>query len=233
MLDFANQHIEPLETALRAALPDNLGIALVPSVADPSDLSVEEARAVARAIPSRKQEFAAGRRAARQAAEALNLAYLDLPMAADRAPVWPKGMVGSISHTRDTAGALVSHADSYVSLGFDLEDRQTLVDALLDTILNKQERRWLDDLPGDRRDDAALAIFSAKESAFKCQYPITGAMLGFDAVTITFDRGISRFSAAFNPEIALGLPGNGLDGLAVVFGGKVMTAAFLPKAQSG
>ena len=49
----------------------------------------------------------------------------------------------------------------------------------------------------------ARALFSAKEAAFKCQFPLTGRMLEFDEIAVRFDVGRGTFEAEFvNGEVA-------------------------------
>src|ERR1700679_1440183 len=54
---------------------------------------------VARAVRSRQAEFFFGRLAARSVLAALNAPPGEVSVGASREPVWPPGIVGSISHT--------------------------------------------------------------------------------------------------------------------------------------
>lgn len=75
---------------------------VVVCVAEPAmyraELFPEEAVAVASAVTKRREEFAAGRAAARRALAALGVPAAPLPRGERRAAVWPKGFVGSITH---------------------------------------------------------------------------------------------------------------------------------------
>ena len=60
----------------------------------------EERGAVAKAVPKRVAQFTAGRVCARRALAQLgNTEPVPILMGEDRAPQWPAGYVGSISHT--------------------------------------------------------------------------------------------------------------------------------------
>ncbi|WP_352542194.1 hypothetical protein [Mesorhizobium sp. M0018] len=55
------------------------------------------------ALPLRGAEFLAGRAMADAALQALGQLTTEIPIGPDRAPVWPKGSVGSITHARGIA----------------------------------------------------------------------------------------------------------------------------------
>lgn len=164
-----------------------IGIAAVGSV-DPAILFANEARSVALAVPLRQQEFAAGRAAARQA---LGLRAA-IPVAKDRAPIWPRGWAGSITHAGGWALAVASRGGMLV--GVDLEPEAPLPTDILDTVLTPAERaRGGADLV------AAKRIFVAKEAVYKAQYPVTRALFDFQTLDVMF-RG-TRFEATFQETI--------------------------------
>ena len=150
----------------------------------------EEADAVARAVSKRRREFAAGRRAARAALARLGQRPVPILAAQSRAPLWPKGFVGSISHCEDLCLAVCARADAVLSLGVDIEARVPLSESLREAITTPEERDWL------QQSDHVLPIdvFSAKEAAFKALYPISQKMMGFQDFCI-FPEGQDQFAA--------------------------------------
>src|SRR3984893_9355145 len=66
---------------------------------DPVELHPAEAEYVARAVPKRIAEFAAGRACARAALAEFGVREFALRAAPDRQPLWPEGFIGSIAHT--------------------------------------------------------------------------------------------------------------------------------------
>lgn len=171
----------------RAALRDMLGPDIGIAVTDPTvagGLWPQEAKAISRAIPQRQIEFAAGRRAAREALAQLGIAPIAITQNADRAPVWPAGIVGSISHCAQCCIAVTAHSSKHRTLGVDVEPATALDPDLIDVICTPSERDWIatHSIPGI----AAKLIFSAKEAVYKAQYPLTGKVIGFDAVTVAF-----------------------------------------------
>ncbi|MGL4319901.1 MAG: 4'-phosphopantetheinyl transferase family protein, partial [Paracoccaceae bacterium] len=162
-----------------AALP-GAGIGWAdPRATAPGDLPIG-------AIPARRAEFAAGRAAAAQALAALGITA-DVPMGDDRAPIWPAGISGSITHTKTMAFAAVATAGA---IGIDLEPEGAVAADLWTHVLRPEEREIV-------RQNPALAtrIFCAKEAVFKAQYPLTKLMFGFERLLITLDGG--GFAARF------------------------------------
>jgi 4'-phosphopantetheinyl transferase EntD len=160
-----------------------------------------ETAAIARASPARRREFAAGRALARRAIAALDLTAAAIPAADDRAPVWPSGIRGSISHCADWCVAAAARADDgYLAIGVDIEPAEPLDADLIEEICTTEERRRLDDLPAERRDLLARMIFCAKECAYKCQYPLSGQLLDFQALSIRLEQFQQECVAVLRPE---------------------------------
>jgi len=171
---------EDLKQALRSLLPPEVSFAVEDPRAEATGLYPEERGAVARAVPKRRREFAAGRRAARTALAQLGQEPVPILAAQSRAPLWPKGFVGSISHCDDLCLAVCARADAVLSLGVDIEARAVLPDSLHEAITTPNERDWL------QQSDHVLPIdvFSAKESAFKAIYPISQKTMDFQGFNI-------------------------------------------------
>jgi 4'-phosphopantetheinyl transferase EntD len=87
----------------------------------PKYLLEEERECVARAADKRVQEFAAGRLCARSALSALGCPAAPLLPGPDRAPRWPNGTTGTISHTDQYCVAVVGRASRYLGVGVDAE----------------------------------------------------------------------------------------------------------------
>ena len=129
------------------------------------------------------------------------LGYHTVPVLAgdDRAPIWPTGLVGSISHTHSCAVAAVGkECDGISAIGIDIETSTPLDSALYESLFSARERSWL----RSQVDDALLAkvCFSAKEAAYKCQYPLSGKLFGFDGIDLELDIASRTFQAVFNHE---------------------------------
>ncbi len=163
--------------------------------ATPDDLLPQELLSVARAVRKRQCEFATGRVRARALLARLGFPDAAVPVGPDRSPVWPEGVVGSISHTSDLCVVAVARQSQTGSLGIDVEPEGPLDDETLSGICTARELEGLGRLSEAGRGLAARRLFSAKESVFKCQYPVTGAMPDFRDVEIEFDRASDAFEA--------------------------------------
>lgn len=172
----------PLAQRLRAMLPAGVAVAAADPRAEVRGLRPAERAAIATAIPRRQREFAAGRRAARAAMTQLGLAETALGMGPDRAPLWPEDVVGCITHDDRACLAALARRATCRGIGIDIEPARPLAaDLRAETCAAEG---WLARMPEPEAGLMARAVFSAKESWFKAQFPLTGAWVGFDAVRV-------------------------------------------------
>lgn len=141
---------------------------------------------LANAVRKRHVEYLAGRWCAREAMRARHPERVGpVHTSHDRAPVWPDGVVGSITHTQGFAAAAVADARAFRAVGIDSEQRFTHERAarLRDQFVRDGE---LDALARSGLDEALLAglVFSAKESVYKCLHPFVGRFFGFHAAQL-------------------------------------------------
>lgn len=166
----------------------------------------DEAAQVARAVGKRKLEFAAGRHCARLAFRKIvgqptggADGELVLLNDADRAPRWPDGFVGSLTHTGVApdgyCAVVLGRSSQLLTVGLDAEEAEPLEDALWSFVLTESERHALLAHPENRRGLLAKVMFSAKECFYKAQYPITRRFLGFREVQIDLFPELERFEA--------------------------------------
>lgn len=190
----------------RIGAPDRIGWGV--ALAGEGTLCPGEEAAVMRAVPDRRAEFAAGRSAARDALRALGLPPAAIPAGPDRAPVWPAGVVGSISHAAGLCIAAVARHDDCAMLGVDVESDTPLASDLIPEICRAEE---LTGIACVDRPTTAKRLFSAKEAAYKAHYPRVRQIFGFHALSVDLTRGCARFSdhpdvAAIPPESRGDLP---------------------------
>ena len=189
----------------------------------PAPLHPSEEAGVVDAVPARRAEYAAVRECARTALRRLGLADAAVPAGPDRAPVWPPGIVGSMTHVDGYRAAAVGRAETWAGLGIDAELHAPLPPEVASLVMSDDERAAL------ARTDPALCLdrvlFSAKESVYKVWYPVTRSWLGFEDVDVRLGDGtfIARLGRT-------GLGTDVLHGRWAVGDGLVVTAVALARA---
>ena len=193
-----------------------------------SGLSDIEARAVAGAVEKRRREFASGRELARRALTRFSYHNVTIPAGADRAPVWPCGIVGSISHT-DTvcAVAAAQQSSGIASVGLDIEKAKPLPADLWETVMSQAERAGLPEVPGLDAGLLAMVVFSAKEASYKCQYQLSKEFFDFSDFTVSLDAKARTFNAHFNRDAGPFAVGDQLRGRWRIAGDHLATAVHL------
>jgi 4'-phosphopantetheinyl transferase EntD len=192
-------------------------------------LHPDEEPAVAKAVATRRAEFTTARRCARDALASLGVAADAVPVGEKRSPVWPPGVVGSITHTAGFRGAAVAWSAQVRSVGVDAEQHGPLPDGVLEAVSSAGERSVLAALAADHPDvHWDRLLFSAKESVYKTWFPLTGRWLGFEEAFLTPGP-----DGTFRAELLV--PGPVVDGVTVsefhgrwtVAGAHVVTAIAL------
>ena len=92
-------HGASLSSGLRELFPEQALTAELRGGADPGALYPEEARHLQKAVRKRLEEFAAGRLCARLLLREFGIDHFAVEVGADRQPLWPEDLVGSITHT--------------------------------------------------------------------------------------------------------------------------------------
>lgn len=149
-------------------------------------LGVERPTRIAGAITKRQAEFLAGRMMAKLAQEALGHPPCPIPIGADRAPVWPDGVAGSISHARGfCASILVPEVLGNPGIDIEAIAKGRTQDAILRTALCETEHNIIDGAPAPFGKDRLVTLcFSAKETLFKALFPTVGHHFGFGAAQL-------------------------------------------------
>lgn len=142
--------------------------------------------------PRRKREFTAGRTAGRLALRELGVVGVPLPRGETGEPVWPFGVVGSLSHSRQYCFCLAARHEHFCSIGVDIENTTRMREELTLRVLTDEERVSLSRLPSSLFLRYASLLFSAKEAFFKFQFRFTGKIPGLRDVAFHIDpRGMN------------------------------------------
>jgi 4'-phosphopantetheinyl transferase EntD len=140
---------------------------------------------VRNAVESRRREFVTGRATARRALARLGVPPVPILAGPRREPLWPDGVVGSITHCRGYRAAAVARRADVISVGIDAETHDVLPEGVLDAVALADEMAWIA-AAGDTGVHWDRLLFSAKESVFKVWYPLTGRWLDFAEASVRF-----------------------------------------------
>jgi 4'-phosphopantetheinyl transferase EntD len=142
-------------------------------------LTESEARGLDRAVTAVRRASGAGRDVARMLCRQLGVPVAEIPRTLERYPLWPSGIIGSIAHDREFAGAVVAPSDRLRGIGIDIEPAEPLQPGIGDIVSPPEEMAAFSDIRfGDK------ALFSIKEAVFKAVYPRDGRFLDFHEVTV-------------------------------------------------
>jgi 4'-phosphopantetheinyl transferase EntD len=174
------------------------GVIAVEAREDSEDawLFPEEELIVGRAVEKRRREFTTARVCARAALEQLGFAAAAIINGERGEPLWPEGVVGSITHCEGYRACAVARSSEILTVGIDAEPNAALPDRLIGDIARPEELPLLDDLeshsPGVHWD---RLLFSAKESVYKAWFPLAKRWLGFEDAVIEIDALAGAFTA--------------------------------------
>mgnify|MGYP005989688563 CR=1 FL=1 len=150
-----------------------------------SDLFAVEEAVIANAVPKRRREFTTVRACARQALQGLGVDPVPLVPGPGGAPVWPTGIVGSMTHCWGFRAAAVAKSTQVDAIGIDAEPNTPLSPEALAAIALPPELGMLNDM-ARRYCGIALdrVVFSAKEAVYKAWYPTHGYYIPHDQIQI-------------------------------------------------
>lgn len=156
----------------------------------------EEELIVKSAVAKRRGEFTTARHCARQALTGLGAPAGAILTGERGAPLWPDGVVGSITHCDGYRAAVVARLARIASIGVDAEPALPLPAGVLDAVALPDEqveiKELLESAPEVRWD---RLLFSAKESVYKAWFPLTRRFLEFEEARLVFDPAGGTFTA--------------------------------------
>jgi 4'-phosphopantetheinyl transferase EntD len=165
-------------------------------------LFAKEAALVANAGAKRREEFTAGRNAARAALAMMGLAPCPILRTPQRGPLWPRGFIGSITHCNGFCCAVVARSSDICSLGIDVEENDPLEKSLAEIVCTRSELISFTTLPELPSTNWEKIAFCAKESFYKYFNPLTNSFLDFRDVSVQFSLEPAGNAGAFGITIA-------------------------------
>lgn len=216
-----------------AILPDEVTVIEGPNPIAGAHLLPEEAAALGRVSQTRRSEFTAARTYARHALARIGLPPVPILPGPDRQPLWPEGIVGSITHCQNYCAVAVARSDTIRAIGIDAEPDEQLPDEVLAHITVDQERAWLAATPHSTVHWDRI-LFSAKESVFKAWFSGTRQWLDFTDAFVTVDPEWHRFHVQIHPPFPLLAEGlsTELTGHYSVAGGRILTSLVIEHNKS-
>lgn len=151
---------------------------------------------IAHAMPKRRLEFAAGRACARRAMIQLGVAPSAIPRGEAHEPVWPDGVVGSITHCVNYRAAAVACTSRLRAIGIDAEQHAPLPRGVLRLVSSPDEVAAVGRLRGSHGDIAwDRVFFSAKEAVYKTQFLLHRTRIGFKDIRVIIQPTAGTFVA--------------------------------------
>ncbi|WP_405938147.1 4'-phosphopantetheinyl transferase superfamily protein [Streptomyces sp. NBC_00726] len=136
---------------------------------------------VADVVAERRREFTTVRGCAREAMRQLGRPPAPLVRKGRDGPVWPAGLVGSLTHCVGYRAAAVAPAGAFRAVGIDAEPNAPLPRGVAGRVLGAGERAAVAEL--GRAEHRPVAwdrlVFCVKEAVYKAWHPLTGLPLGF------------------------------------------------------
>lgn len=145
-----------------------------------------EVEQVGAAVERRRLDFAGARACAREAMVRLGAVPGPVLRGGRGMPVWPPGLVGTLTHTDGVRAAALARSGTVRSLGLDIERHEPLGPGVLEAVSLPEEARWV---RAARAAEPSVAwdalLFTAKEATYKAWFPLTHRWLGFGDAHIT------------------------------------------------
>ena len=177
------------------------------------------------AVDRRKADFGDSRWCAHQALKNFMDAHPPILRGPRGMPLFPEGVVGSLTHTAGFRAALLAPARRWASVGIDAEKAIPLPEGVFNTIARPGEQRRIRRTM--RANDLQLldtVLFSAKEATYKAWFPLTHRFLDFDQADIDL-RADGTFTSYL---LTRPVPVPFIQGRWIIRNGLVITAAAVP-----
>lgn len=150
------------------------------------NLYEEERNLITKATLKRRNEFSTGRYGIKRLLKFYGINYFPIKCDQKGMPIFPSGIIGSISHSDKKCLVAMSTSKEYKSIGVDIEEYSKLDLSLCRYFLHKSEVEFVNSQIAAYQRIMAAVFFSVKESFYKMQYSITKSYLGFLDVQVSY-----------------------------------------------
>lgn len=199
----ANQSFTFHEKLLQGLFPIEVSTVFSGVTGRFQDLFPEEQAIINYAVLNRKKEFAAGRINARKALAVLGISNFPVLMDERRAPILPKGISASVSHSSKYCAVVAGRVGPNQAMGLDIVELNRLKEEVWTKSFVDEEIGWLHSLAdSEARNKWATVLFAVKEAFYKSQYQLTKAWVGFKDVQVECCCGKDKFTVMVLRDIA-------------------------------
>lgn len=180
-----------------------------------SEVSASERALVRGVVRKRELEFLTGRSLARKLLRDLGFSDVDLLWDEDRVPIWPEGVVGSITHSvtgsvprsasedhldpnwreRSLCAVAIARTSDRSGVGIDVEPDQPVRPGLEREICDPAEIDWVEGEGPSESGRRCRIVFSVKEAVYKAFFPRVRKVWGFHDVHTEIDLTRNTFCA--------------------------------------
>ena len=208
-------------------------------------LHPQERAYVSDAVPLRRVQFADARACARNALTDLTgHGHADTVIGKGERgmPLFPRGTVGSLTHTTGFRAAVVARTDTLKSVGVDSEVAKPLPDGVSDAVLTPRDlqhiaavqRHGQQHVQHHERDPKfssaenilGTVVFSAKEALYKSWFPLARVFLDFGEADIELHHD-GTLTAFVHHDVASGVVPRRIPGRWMVGSGYVVTSTWI------
>jgi 4'-phosphopantetheinyl transferase EntD len=161
------------------AVPGLLICHRVITAGDEDALRGDEIASLSSQIPSARRASGAARIVARELLARLGHADVSIPKDSAGGPVWPAGVVGSLSHDDEVTVAALALRRDFVSVGIDVEPARELPANMIELVATTAELRAMGGDPLQAR-----LLFAAKEAVYKAVNPLDRTFLEFPDIEV-------------------------------------------------
>ncbi|MCP3855095.1 MAG: 4'-phosphopantetheinyl transferase superfamily protein [Actinomycetia bacterium] len=184
-----------MSSVLNDILTTGVGVETRNTEADDSLLWPAERDSLGDVVEGRFRSYVLGRRCARLALGQLGVEPQPILTGDQRQPLWPSGVVGSITHTAGYVAAAVARLGDLRSMGIDAEPDLPMPPGVVQRISRPEDATWLSSDADFGVTDPGRLLFSAKEAIYKAWFPVAERWLGFRDAFLEIDACAHTFLA--------------------------------------
>ncbi|MBF6329490.1 4'-phosphopantetheinyl transferase Npt [Nocardia transvalensis] len=188
-----------------------------------------EEHLIEKAVEKRRRDFIGARYCARVALKQLGEPLVAIGKGERGMPLFPRGVVGSLTHCAGYQAAALAHRLRWRSVGIDAEPHESLPEGVLESVSLPEERDWLREAIPATGLHLDRLLFCAKEATYKAWFPLTLRWLGFEEAHITFT--VDGNGGTFHSKLLVpgqtndgGAPLTSFDGRWLIGDGLILTA---------